>query len=182
MVLTSFIAMIVAPYLGTAANTPLGGLARTSVRARAIPLRRPLRAPRACRSLARMRARLTALLSAVLMAVLWASPQSIEYLCSMSGERRATCCCGPDSDHAETTEVQLERQGCCEIERSHANVSPALAPTPDDADQVATAFGLSGEYEHDGGCTAPEFVPTLARGPPQAIGPPAYLRNCRFLI
>lgn len=129
-----------------------------------------------------MGTRLTALLSAVLMAVLWASPESIAYLCSMSGERRATCCCGPDTEHSEQAGAEVERASCCEVERTPAIASPALAPALDDSVHVATAFVCHQEHEHGGARAAPEFVPTLARGPPQAVGPPPYLRNCRFLI
>lgn len=118
----------------------------------------------------------------MLMAVLWASPQSIEYLCSMSGERRTACCCGPDDEHAEEAGAKVEPPSCCDVERTPANASPALAPTHDDADRIATAPAFSQEYEHGGAYTAPELIPTLARGPPRAVGPPPYLRNGRFLI
>jgi len=129
-----------------------------------------------------MGTRLTALLSAILMVVLWVSPESVAYLCSMSGERGTTCCCGPDAEHAEQSEDEVERPSCCKVERTPANASPALAPALDDADYVATALACRQIDEHLGARAAPEFVPRFARGPPHALGPPPYLRNCRFLI
>ena len=129
-----------------------------------------------------MRNRLVALLSAVLLAMLWVSPESIAYLCSMDGEKRAKCCCAPDGEHAERSQHQVERATCCEVECTSANVSPAISPTIDDTSRLATAVAWTPTHELGGAVAARDFVPTLARGPPQAVGPPPYLRNCRFLI
>lgn len=129
-----------------------------------------------------MRVRLTALLSAVLMAVLWASPLSVAYLCSMDGERRAGCCCAPDGEDAECDDSKVQRQACCEVERSPANVASAVAPWADDAGLHLASQVWTRERGMAGGHAGTDFVPTLARGPPLGIGPPPYLRNCRLVI
>ena len=143
---------------------------------------RRLRASRACRSLPKMRGRLTALLLVALVAVMWASPQSIEFLCSMTGQRGSTCCCGPHEKRAEAAGARVKRPSCCEVERTPASVSPALAATSDNGDDLAVAPGAGLRTDHSELCSAPELISTLPRGPPQAIGQPSYLRNCRFLI
>jgi hypothetical protein len=128
-----------------------------------------------------MRNRLMALLATVLMAVVWVSPMSVAYLCSMDGGRRATCCCAPDQEHAEPRHSEVERRDCCEVERTPGNMPSAVTPAGDDEHrQVATISWLVAQA--DGSFSAATFVPRLPRGPPQAIGPPPYLRNCRFLI
>lgn len=136
----------------------------------------------ACRTLTTMPSRLVAVLSALLVAILWVSPESIAYLCSMDGQKRSACCCAPDGEHAGRSHDEVERAACCEIERTPANVSPAVSPTTDDTNYLATASAWTPTRELGGPFTARDFIPTLARGPPQSIGPPPYLRNCRFLI
>lgn len=140
-----------------------------------------LPAGRVYRSLRAMRARILALLSAVLVAVLWASPRGVEYLCSMDNQRRATCCCTPDGEHADRDHGRIERADCCEVKRD-ATVSPAVSPSGhDEAVQLASVSQALGAH-CDPLAPSADVVPASARGPPHAVGPPPYLRNCRLLI
>lgn len=126
--------------------------------------------------------RLSALLSALLVAALWANPQGIAYLCSMSGERGPTCCCGPETPDPDRIEAELERRDCCVAERTQSSVPAATADvTEDQAPQIA---GLAPKptTEVESVPRLVHLVAALARGPPQAIGPPPYLRNRSLLI
>lgn len=129
-----------------------------------------------------MGARLITLLSAVLMTVLWAGPQSTAYLCSMSGERRATRCCGHDDGGHTEQGAELERPICCEIERKPTNVPPPLATDVGEMQELAGALALRQERDSAQVPSPQVFVATLARGPPPGLGPPPYLRHCTFLI
>lgn len=132
------------------------------------------------RSLSKMRVRLLALISALVLASLWASPRGVAYLCSMDGERRATCCCARDGEATEQDHGRIERAACCEVERETASAAPGLAAGQDEAVQLASVSRALSTDDNAPAASA-DVVPALARGPPRA-GPAPYLRNRRLLI
>jgi hypothetical protein len=128
-----------------------------------------------------MRSRLIATLGMVLMAIVWVSPTSLAYLCSMDGQLHAACCCTPDGEQAESADTEVQREECCQVQRAATHAPPAVAAPDDDERRVVARLAWS-DAEAGALPSATDLVPKLARGPPSAIGPPAYLRHCRFLI
>lgn len=126
--------------------------------------------------------RLVALLSSLLVAVLWVAPQSVAYLCSMDGQRRAECCCAPDKEHAKQADSEVRRSRCCEVERGTASVSPGVSRVSRIVADHVASVRLETPPEVGDSLSQLGLVPALARGPPTFHGPPPFLRNCRFLI
>lgn len=89
---------------------------------------------------------------------------------------------GEPAHDASLRHSEVEREDCCEVERSPSNVSPAVAPPTDDGDTHIASVGWVPTPDVGGALAGTTLALALARGPPQAIGPPTYLRNCHFLI
>ena len=126
---------------------------------------------------------LAALFAALFVAVAWGSPASVEYLCSMSGERGTSCCCGPETEESDEGET-AQRPSCCETRAIAAQTPHATSPeselpslgAPEDAPLTSPAarqvFSPRSPV-HEG----------LARGPPPAhCASRTYLRHRTLLI
>jgi hypothetical protein len=130
------------------------------------------------------RARLFALLATLVALLAAAAPARAHYFCHMRERVVAECCCPKEpshGDHGEGT-ASARAPDCCE---RLASVSRAAIAAPHDAAAdvpSAAVIAIVPVTEYGDPLREAATVATaLARAPP-AIGPPAFISQCRLLI
>ena len=129
------------------------------------------------------RARLFALLATLVALLAAAAPARAHYFCHMRERVVAECCCPQDATHAAgDRHASVSAPDCCE--RITSVTRAAVATTHDGAASVPPPAIVAFLPIHalvDPSSEAITTATALARAPP-AIGPPAFLSHCRFLI
>jgi hypothetical protein len=128
-------------------------------------------------------ARLIALVATLAALLAAAAPARAHLFCHMREQVVSECCCPREAAHAHTNEQETARApDCCE--RIAASSRADVATTADTSSGVppSALVAILPAYLHiaaQGEAAAASHA--LARAPP-AIGPPAFLALCRFLI
>jgi hypothetical protein len=130
------------------------------------------------------RARLFALLATLVAVLAAAAPARAHYFCHMRERVVAECCCPKEPSHGDHRDgaSSASAPDCCERLTS---VSRAAIATPHDAAAdvpSATVVVIVPVLEYAHLLREATTVATaLARAPP-AIGPPAFISQCRLLL
>lgn len=130
------------------------------------------------------RARLFALLATLLALLAAAAPARAHYFCHMRERVVAECCCPKEPSHGDHGDgaVSARAPDCCDRLASVSRT--AIATSHDVASHVPpaaiVAIVSTAQYAHPLH-EAATIATALARAPP-AIGPPAFISQCRLLI
>ncbi len=109
---------------------------------------------------------------------------SVLFLCSMDGQLKYECCCGPSKEKPKTKFATLELPECCQSQTAAALHSPATLETARfDKTQrpffPATPRALASLASPKSDADRVLFV----RGPPvPPLGPALFCKNCSYLI
>ena len=133
-----------------------------------------------------MASRLAAIVVTLVLVVASGVARSVSYLCLMDGQVRSACCCNKaQAERAEADGPKVERQGCCEVRVSEATQAPATTKEVLQNDRLPVELALA---SHPPTLDVPrltsrDLLPGIgARAPPHGMGPPIFVRNCRYLI
>ena len=124
-----------------------------------------------------IRTRLLGLLSAIVLTIPATAFAQPGYLCRMTGEVSASCCCAK-KQVSKRCEAEIKRS-CCQLIEAERTIAPSVAPDTSRLIAAPMVAAIVAQFALDSsGWT---YKPTLARitHPP---GPPRFLVKCSFLI
>lgn len=131
-----------------------------------------------------MMARAHAIAIPLILALACGTSSSFAYLCSMDGQLHAERCCSDARGHVgEPSGAKVTPRECCEAQRYEASAPPATHDR--DKQRLSASFlalATPPRLEPRGPSLLTWRLPTDARGPPAALGPPLFIRNCSYLL